>query len=117
MGMLLGNSAGMQTSQPPADTLPDLICFSHLRWNFVFQRPQHLLTRCARERRVFYVEEPIFDAVEAPRLKTERSGSVTVVVPHLPAGLSEEACHSAQRALLTLLIEQEHVSRYVLWYY
>ncbi len=32
---------------------PDLICFSHLRWNFVFQRPQHLMTRIARERRVF----------------------------------------------------------------
>jgi len=21
----------------------DLICFSHLRWDFVFQRPQHLM--------------------------------------------------------------------------
>src|SRR5688572_8603667 len=35
----------------------DVICFSHLRWQFVFQRPQHLLTRCARKRRVFYIEE------------------------------------------------------------
>src|SRR5690606_6909585 len=35
----------------------DLLCFSHLRWDFVFQRPQHLLTRCARERRVFFFEE------------------------------------------------------------
>src|SRR5688572_9633549 len=40
--------------------LPDLVCFSHLRWDFVYQRPQHLLTRCARDRRVFFVEEPIF---------------------------------------------------------
>ena len=32
---------------------PDLVCFSHLRWDFVYQRPQHLLTRCARDRRVF----------------------------------------------------------------
>src|SRR6478735_2769808 len=36
----------------------DLVCFSHLPWDLVFQRPQHLLTRAARERRVFYVQEP-----------------------------------------------------------
>ena len=65
----------------------DLVCFSHLRWNFVFQRPQHLLTRCARERRVFFFEEPIFDA-DTPRLDTSRDSSgVTVAVPHLPPGL------------------------------
>jgi len=38
--------------------MPTLIVFCHLRWDFVFQRPQHLLTRAARERRVFYVQEP-----------------------------------------------------------
>ena len=26
-----------------------LICFSHLRWHFVYQRPQHLMTRFARD--------------------------------------------------------------------
>ena len=39
-----------------------LICFSHLRWDFVFQRPQHLLTRLSKALKVFYIEEPIFDA-------------------------------------------------------
>ncbi len=24
----------------------DLVCFSHPRWAFVYQRPQHLLSRC-----------------------------------------------------------------------
>src|SRR4051812_29941308 len=38
----------------------DVVAFCHLRWDFVFQRPQHLLTRCAKNSRVFYVEEPIF---------------------------------------------------------
>ena len=39
----------------------DIVCFSHLRWDWVFQRPQHLLTRLAREggHRIFYVEEPL----------------------------------------------------------
>ena len=40
----------------------DLICFSHLRWHFVTQRPQHLLSLAARDRRVFYWEEPIWHA-------------------------------------------------------
>ncbi len=39
-----------------------LIVFSHLRWNFVFQRPQHLLSRLAQERPVIFVEEPIVNA-------------------------------------------------------
>src|SRR4051794_29168797 len=41
----------------PLETKYDVICFSHLRWSFVFQRPQHLLSRCARDRRVYFVEE------------------------------------------------------------
>jgi ribonuclease BN (tRNA processing enzyme) len=48
---------------------PDLICLSHLRWNFVFQRPQHLMSRFAADRRVFFIEEPVFDCTE-PRLQT-----------------------------------------------
>ena len=38
---------------------PPLICFSHLRWDFVTQRPQHLMRRFAQERRVFFWEEHI----------------------------------------------------------
>ena len=41
---------------------PDIVCFCHLRWNFVYQRPQHLLSRFARQGRVFVIEEPVFDA-------------------------------------------------------
>lgn len=39
--------------EPALSGIPDLVCFSHLRWDFVYQRPQHLLTRCAQIRRVF----------------------------------------------------------------
>ena len=42
--------------------LHDIVCFSHLRWHFVFQRPQHLMSRFARERRVFFIEEPVYEA-------------------------------------------------------
>ena len=44
-----------------------ILVFSHLRWNFVYQRPQHLLSRLAATRRVLFVEEPVRDEfVEVP---------------------------------------------------
>jgi UDP-galactopyranose mutase len=95
----------------------DVICLSHLRWNFVFQRPQHLMTRCARDRRVFYVEEPVFGPEIAPRLRIEPSGPVTVVVPYLPDDMSAADAHVAQRALIDQLIYAARVSKYVVWYY
>ena len=38
-----------------------ILCFSHLRWDFVWQRPQQLMSRFARDRRVYFIEEPIFE--------------------------------------------------------
>jgi UDP-galactopyranose mutase len=106
----------IQSTSPT--TTPDVICFSHLRWNFVFQRPQHLMTRCARDRRVFFMEEPLFVAAPAsPRLHIDRSGPVIVATPHLPEGLTEEGRDTAQRQLLDALIDSERLSDYVLWYY
>src|ERR671913_115444 len=52
----------------------DLICFSHLRWAFVYQRPQHLLSRFAKHTRVFYVEEPIF--ADEEKLSIEHNNNV-----------------------------------------
>ena len=64
------------------DSSADLICLSHLRWNFVYQRPQHLMSRCARERRVFFIEEPIMVDSGSPRLRSHLDESgVCVVVP------------------------------------
>jgi len=101
---------------PSLDTR-DLICLSHLRWNFVFQRPQHLLTRCAADRRVYYVEEPFFDADREPRLDLQRSGNLTVVVPHLPPYLSAVEQNETQRQLLDDLLVSERITRYLLWFY
>jgi UDP-galactopyranose mutase len=109
----------MQPSGDPAHdrALPDLLCLSHLRWNFVFQRPQHLLTRAARGQRVFYVEEPLV-ADGPPRLdvRTTPQG-VHVVVPRLPHGLAGAAADDALRALLDGLRLRHDVRRFILWYY
>src|SRR5690349_17663428 len=58
------------SNEPTIHNRADLICFSHLRWGFVWQRPQHLMSRFARQRRVYFVEEPEYkDAAGLPRLE------------------------------------------------
>lgn len=97
---------------------PDLICFSHLRWDFVYQRPQHLLKRCARERRVFFVEEPIFDNGSMRLEVHEREKNLKVVVPYLPEGLcSEVAKLAVLHDMVQRLIVENDIQQYVVWYY
>lgn len=97
---------------------PDLICFSHLRWDFVYQRPQHLLTRCARDRRVFFFEEPVLGNGSMRLDVREREGGVRVVVPHLPEGLgSEIATTAVMKAMTRRLFLENGIREYVFWYY
>jgi UDP-galactopyranose mutase len=96
----------------------DLVCLSHLRWDFVYQRPQHLLSRCAKQRRVFFVEEPIFGQGPSRLDVTQREDGVYVVVPHLPEGLSSEvAVEAIQQAMIDRLFAEHQIRDYVLWYY
>ena len=105
----------LQTSR--GSSHEDVVCLSHLRWDFVFQRPQHLMTRCARERRVFFVEEPTL-AAGPPRLAvTDVRPGVRVLVPHLSPGLAEEDGRAAQRALLTSFFAEQGLRNYIFWYY
>jgi glycosyltransferase involved in cell wall biosynthesis len=95
-----------------------LLCFSHLRWHFVFQRPQHLMTRFAKSMRVFFHEEPVFGDVTHPVLERHDTGTgVTIIVPRLPHGLDEQAQHAAMRALLDDFVAEEGITDPVLWYY
>jgi UDP-galactopyranose mutase len=96
---------------------PDLVCLSHLRWDFVYQRPQHLLSRFARGRRVFFVEEPIFGDRQSHLDITSRGDGLYVVVPHLPQGLRVEAAEEMQRRLIDQLFEGREIDEHVLWYY
>ena len=97
---------------------PDVVCLSHLRWHFVFQRPQHLLTRCARDHRVFFVEEPVSNpSLTGPQLQVDRSEPVTVVVPQVPEAYAEGQRELALRQLLDGFMDDEQVVDFVLWYY
>lgn len=95
----------------------DVVCLSHLRWDFVFQRPQQLMTRCGRERRVFFVEEPVFEGDHTHLELRMSSQGVQIAVPFLPVGLTEEEAEGQQKKLLADLFAQQHIDKYVLWYY
>jgi UDP-galactopyranose mutase len=108
--------------QDPCATADDdegtLICFSHLRWDFVFQRPQHLMGRFARARQVLFWEEPIVDAGAAPHVAQRRCATtgVTVCTPHLPAGLASDAVRTTLRDLLDTMMATPR-GPVVRWYY
>ncbi len=108
----------MRQETTPEQAL-DILCFSHLRWDFVFQRPQHLLTRLAADRRVFYWEEPIFeDNVAAHVRSLQRQSDVVVLQPVLTVGIAEEDVHDAVRTLLMeWLASDQAPERYIAWYY
>lgn len=112
------NNAVISPSVLNADETTDLVCFSHLRWDFVYQRPQHLLSRCAKDRRVFFIEEPIFGN-GSMRLETrEAESGVHVVVPHLPDGLrSEIAINAVMREMTRQLFTDHDIDNYIFWYY
>ena len=97
-----------------------LICFSHLRWNFVFQRPQHLMSRFARDMDVIYWEEPVeIGPRETAYLQVreaEDAPNVRIVVPHLPRGHARgcargRAAAAARRALASIR------GPLIAWYY
>jgi hypothetical protein len=95
----------------------DLICFSHLRWNFVYQRPQHLLSRFANQTRVFFVEEPIHHDAPDKLHINEPMKNVFVVVPHLQHGCSHEESLRKQKEMLNDLISVMEITNYFSWYY
>lgn len=109
-----GPSPLLPTSALSAATL---ICFSHLRWNFVYQRPQHLMARAAKSYRVIYFEEPLFMDIGFPVLhQTPTPEGVLVVTPHLPAGLSPAHQNTALRMLLDGL-RPDQSEAFIAWYY
>jgi glycosyltransferase involved in cell wall biosynthesis len=95
-----------------------IICFSHLRWNFVFQRPQHLLTRFARHVDVVFFEEPVYEDRDKPVLNRSHDVSgVQVLTPILCSGTSPAAAALAQRKLLDEFMKTEGTASFVAWYY
>lgn len=72
--------------------------FAHLRWDFVHQRPQHLISRFAREDRVLYVEEPVNG--ETGLEITKPLPGLSVIRPRVPGSLPRIDSERLQRELL-----------------
>ena len=96
----------------------DVVCFSHLRRGFVYQRPQHLLRRAAEIARVHYWEEALFDEQPKPELLRSRNDDgVLVLTPMLPKGMGEDEAIHAERRLLDEYLAENSISDFVAWYY
>ena len=108
----------MQRNDVSVGVFLELICFCHLRWDFVYQRPQHLLTRFGMRGRVHFWEEPIFDDADHSRLVESAKGNgVTVLTPILQPGLNALQIAAAQRKLLDTYVDAKSLGDFVAWYY
>ena len=96
-----------------------LLVFSHLRWNFVYQRPQHLLSRLGQNYRTFFFEEPQHDS-SGPYVEYERvDGNVVVCRPRLPGhavGFHDDHIPALQ-SIVQSLLEQHQVDDFAVWFY
>jgi len=97
---------------------PVIVCFSHLRWNLVFQRPQHILTRLTAQFDVLYWEEPrVEEGSTAAHLeRTRLESGIERIEPVLPPGLDPSATDAALRDLLEGLL-CSRPGPLVFWYY
>ncbi|KPF74989.1 hypothetical protein IP88_07520 [alpha proteobacterium AAP81b] len=106
----------MPLAVPVANSKLVLIVLSHLRWDFVFQRPQHLLTRAARDFEIWFVEEPLHEGA-APDMRVLDRGAVTVVQPLLPSGTDPGAALHHQGDIALRIAARAQGRDLVVWYY
>jgi glycosyltransferase involved in cell wall biosynthesis len=93
----------------------NVIVFSHLRWDFVWQRPQHIISRLARTNNIFFVEEPIpYSPDEEGTFKiTERENGIVVLQPRMQS--KNLIAHMAKE--LMPLIASYKMTDPILWFY
>jgi glycosyltransferase involved in cell wall biosynthesis len=96
-----------------------LIVFSHLRWNFVYQRPQHVLSRLARHYQVLFIEEPLHVEGAARLDVSKPAANVQVLVPrtdvHAPAHHPDQL--ALVKPLLASYLEVNQLDDYAVWFY
>ena len=107
-------SASTSSSSAPA-----ILCFSHLRWDFVTQRPQHLMRRFAQRQRVFFWEEPIATDYPLPFLEyfPFTQDNVVVLRPRLPKAWNASEQEAGLKRLLDDLVATAVTAPPVLWFY
>ncbi len=102
-----------------------IVVFSHLRWGFVWQRPQQFLSRFAKKHPVLFLEEPVFDKAEGaePELMFHQvMPNVTVACPHCPASWAKSEELPARlrewaKDAIESLNDDGTFDKPLLWYY
>src|SRR5690625_637715 len=96
-----------------------MLCFSHLRWNFVWQRPQHLMSRFAANRAIWFIEEAVETDDNEPRLEIEpaRGAPVMIIRPQIQPGVDLARREAAIKALLDRYWIELGIVRPALWFY
>lgn len=101
-----------------ANLRPTLLCLSHLRWGFVYQRPQHLMSRFTRDYQVLFFEEPLLSDRATAWLEEQLQASgVKVLIPRVPAGLTADAVTRIQRELIDTYLAEYPPLELLLWYF
>lgn len=99
--------------------MKSLVVFSHLRWNFVYQRPQHLLSRLAQRWPVIFIEEPIPNSAEDRMEHIAAAPGVEVWRPHVRG--AAHGFHPDHKAVLQRLvarcIAEQRINDYWIWFY
>jgi glycosyltransferase involved in cell wall biosynthesis len=96
-----------------------LIVFSHLRWDFVFQRPQHLLSRLAKDYRILYFEEPVRGKQTPFLQRFTPCPNVEVLRPHTTVdaiGFHDEQLPEL-KPLLAEYLSDFSIDDYLVWFY
>lgn len=90
-----------------------LLCFSHLSWNFVYQRPQHLLTRFSKFYQVFYFEEPKIG--DSDRYLVNIQDGVSIV--ELFVSGHDDTTNERIQDLINQVLKEYDIENYINWYY
>ena len=96
----------------------DLVCFSHLRWDFVYQRPQHLMKRLGKQFRIFFIEEPVsHQGADGYRIRPAEK-NVWAVTPLLKDDNADRLSRAArQRQIVSSLFIDKKIQKHIAWYY
>ena len=106
-------------SQQERALMKCLIVFSHLRWSFVYQRPQHLMSRLSRHYRILFVEEPVHADGPARLDRISQGPNIEVLVPHTP--IAAGGFHDDQlpllEPLLSAFVQDRKIDETLVWFY
>lgn len=100
-----------------------IIVHSHLRWDFVWQRPQQIFSRLARDHCILFLEDPLWEQPRTELYVTEPCSNVVRVIPAFstPACPVDEYCEKLipllREALRSHALMAGRFEKPIQWFY